>query len=225
MADEENKNVEETDETTEVVENAPDAAESAPDAAESATEDSSSSAEAPAGEESSDASVSAEGDSDSADAAEEEGEKLSPSERRKQAKARKNRKPRYTGTLEERRAQRDVYRKKKAVQRRSHRLKQREEHKAAGPREATPPTVKEPGAKKIQQGTVVSSKTDKTITVQIDVMEAHRKYKKIVRHTKKLTAHDEANDANEGDTVRVVESRPLSRTKRWRLVEVVERAR
>lgn len=218
MADEENKNVEETDETTEVVENAPD--------------DSSSSAEPPAGEESSDAPVDASDDSsetapagDADDGEVEEGEKLSPSERRKQAKARKNRKPRYTGTLEERRAQRDVYRKKKAVQRRSHRLKQREEHKAAGPREATPPTVKEPGAKKIQQGTVVSSKTDKTITVQIDVMEAHRKYKKIVRHTKKLTAHDEANDANEGDTVRVVESRPLSRTKRWRLVEVVERAR
>jgi small subunit ribosomal protein S17 len=50
-------------------------------------------------------------------------------------------------------------------------------------------------------------------------------YKKVVRHTKKLTAHDETNDANEGDVVRVIESRPLSRTKRWRLVEVVERAR
>ncbi len=228
MADEENKNVEENEETTDAVENAPDAAENAPD-------DSSSSAEPPAGEESSDAPVDASddssdsaptGDSDGGGEAEDEpGEKLSPKERRKRGKAGKNRRPKYTGTLEERRAQRDVYRKKKAVQRRSHRLKQREEHKAAGPREATPPTVKEPGAKKIQQGTVVSSKTDKTITVQIDVMEAHRKYKKIVRHTKKLTAHDEANDANEGDTVRVVESRPLSRTKRWRLVEVVERAR
>ena len=80
-------------------------------------------------------------------------------------RARKNRRAKYTGTLEERRAQRDVHRKKKAVQRRAHRLKQREEHKAAGPREGTPPAVKEPGQKKIQQGTVVSSKTDKTITV------------------------------------------------------------
>lgn len=207
MADEENK-IEET--VDEAVENAP--------------EDSSSSQAA--GEESSDAPVSADGDSSSPEGeAEEPGEVLSPTERRKQAKSRKNRRPKYTGTLEERRAQRDVYRKKKAVQRRSHRLKQREEHKAAGPREGTPPVVKEPGIKKVQMGTVVSSKTDKTITVAIDVMESHRKYKKIVRHTKKLTAHDEKNDANEGDTVRVIESRPLSRTKRWRLVEVVERAK
>ena len=217
MADEENKNLEETAEETPAVENATD-------------DSSSSAAEPPAGEESSDAPVDAGDDSsESAPAAEAEDaepeEKLSPTERRKRDKSRKNRRAKYTGTLEERRAQRDVHRKKKAVQRRAHRLKKREEHKAAGPREATPPAVKEPGQKKIQQGTVVSSKTDKTITVQIDVMESHRKYKKIVRHTKKLTAHDEANDANEGDTVRVIESRPMSRTKRWRLVEVVERAR
>lgn len=213
MADEQDKNLEETAEETPAVENATD-------------DSSSSAAEPPAGEESSDASVDAGDDSSSPeDGEEEEGEKLSPTERRKRDKSRKNRRAKYTGTLEERRAQRDVHRKKKAVQRRAHRLKQREEHKAAGPREATPPAVKEPGQKRIQQGTVVSSKTDKTITVSIDVMESHRKYKKIVRHTKKLTAHDETNDANEGDTVRVIESRPLSRTKRWRLVEVVERAR
>lgn len=205
MADEENKTEETVDEA---VENAP--------------EDSSSSQAA--GEESSDASVDAVDGAPAEEAGEPE-EKLSPTERRKQAKSRKNRRPKYTGTLEERRAQRDVHRKKKAVQRRAHRLKQREEHKAAGPREGTPPVVKEPGIKKVQMGTVVSSKTDKTITVAIDVMESHRKYKKIVRHTKKLTAHDEQNDANEGDTVRVIESRPLSRTKRWRLVEIVERAK
>jgi small subunit ribosomal protein S17 len=152
-------------------------------------------------------------------------EVLPPKERRKKAKSSKNRRPKYTGTLEERRAQRDVHRKKKAVQRRKHRLEKREEHKAAGPREGTPATVKEPGAKKIQEGTVVSSKNDKTITIAIEVMESHRMYKKIVRRTKKLTAHDETNNANEGDTVRVIESRPLSRTKRWRLVEVVERAK
>ncbi|MBI4897497.1 MAG: 30S ribosomal protein S17 [Actinobacteria bacterium] len=85
--------------------------------------------------------------------------------------------------------------------------------------------MKEPGVKKTQQGTVVSSKNDKTIIVAIEVMEAHRIYKKVVRHTKKLTAHDAKNDANEGDVVRVVESRPLSRTKRWRLVEILERAK
>ena len=150
---------------------------------------------------------------------------MPPKERRKKAKSSNNRRPKYTGTLEERRAQRDTHRKKKAVQRRKHRLEKRAEHKAAGPREGTPKAVKDPGAKKIQEGTVVSSKNDKTITIAIEVMESHRMYKKIVRRTKKLTAHDETNNANEGDTVRVIESRPLSRTKRWRLVEVVERAK
>lgn len=202
MADEENKNVEETPEAA--VEETP-ADEATPEA------DASTEAEAPEAEA-------------EAEAAEPE-EVLPPKERRKRAKSHKNRKPKYTGTLEERRAQRDVHRKKKAVQRRAHRAKQREAHKAAGPREGTPAAVTEPGTKKIQQGTVVSSKTDKTITVAIDVQESHRMYKKVVRHTKKLTAHDATNDANEGDVVRVIESRPLSRTKRWRLVEVVERAR
>ena len=61
--------------------------------------------------------------------------------------------------------------------------------------------------------------------MRIDVARRHRRYEKIVRSTNKLHAHDEANDANEGDRVRVVESRPLSRTKRWKLVEVLERAK
>lgn len=205
MADEENNNVEETPEAA--VEETP---------ADEATPETEESTEAAADEAPADEAV--------AEDAEPE-EVLPPKERRKRAKSHKNRKPKYTGTLEERRAQRDVHRKKKAVQRRAHRAKQREAHKAAGPREGTPATVSEPGTKKIQQGTVVSSKTDKTITVAIDVQESHRMYKKVVRHTKKLTAHDATNDANEGDVVRVIESRPLSKTKRWRLVEVVERAR
>jgi small subunit ribosomal protein S17 len=182
----------------------------------------------PSGDEAS-SDTRAESDDSSSDAADavavEPEEVVPPKERRKKAKSAKNRRPKYTGTLEERRAQRDTHRKKKAVQRRKHRLEKREEHKAAGPRQGTPPVVKEPGTKKIQQGTVVSSKTDKTITIAIEVMESHRMYKKIVRRTKKLNAHDERNDANEGDTVRVIESRPLSKTKRWRLVEVVERAK
>ena len=61
--------------------------------------------------------------------------------------------------------------------------------------------------------------------VEIDVVQRHRRYRKILRSTVKLVAHDEANTANEGDTVRVVECRPMSRTKRWRLVDVLERAR
>ncbi len=77
----------------------------------------------------------------------------------------------------------------------------------------------------MRQGVVVSDKADKTITVRIDLTRAHRTYKKVVRESSTLHVHDERNDAGVGDTVRVVESRPLSRTKRWRLVEVLERAR
>ena len=79
--------------------------------------------------------------------------------------------------------------------------------------------------RKVRVGVVVSDKADKTITVRIDVTRRHRMYKKIVRESSTLHAHDERNEAHAGDTVRVIESRPISRTKRWRLVEVVERAR
>ena len=71
----------------------------------------------------------------------------------------------------------------------------------------------------------MSSKADKTITVRIDRVARHRVYGKVMRETGTLHAHDERNEANEGDVVRVTESRPLSRTKRWRLVEVLEKAR
>ena len=81
------------------------------------------------------------------------------------------------------------------------------------------------GVRKVRQGVVVSDKADKTITVRIDTARRHRRYEKIVRSSSTLHAHDENNDAHEGDTVRVVESRPLSRTKRWKLVDVLERAR
>ena len=77
----------------------------------------------------------------------------------------------------------------------------------------------------MRQGLVVSDKADKTITVRIDVARRHRRYEKIVRSSSTLHAHDENNEANAGDTVRVVESRPLSKTKRWRLDEVLERAK
>ncbi|HEV7459685.1 MAG TPA: 30S ribosomal protein S17 [Solirubrobacteraceae bacterium] len=81
------------------------------------------------------------------------------------------------------------------------------------------------GRPKVRQGVVVSDKPDKTIVVRIDISRRHPRYEKIVRSSTTLHVHDESNDANAGDTVRVVESRPLSRTKRWRLVEVLERAR
>ena len=83
----------------------------------------------------------------------------------------------------------------------------------------------ERGAKRTVIGRVVSDKMDKTITVAIERQVKHPIYGKFVKKTTRLHAHDEANDAHAGDTVRIQETRPLSKTKRWRLVEVVERAR
>ena len=79
--------------------------------------------------------------------------------------------------------------------------------------------------KTVFQGKVVSDKMDKTIVVAITNRRLHRLYKKYVQVTKKVKAHDETNDAHIGDTVRVVESRPISKDKKWRLLEIVERAK
>src|SRR4051794_37739057 len=76
-----------------------------------------------------------------------------------------------------------------------------------------------------RRGVVVSDKGDKTIIVKVDVIKSHPKYKKVVRSTVKFHAHDEQNTAGVGDTVRIIETRPLSKTKRWRLAEIVEKAR
>jgi small subunit ribosomal protein S17 len=81
------------------------------------------------------------------------------------------------------------------------------------------------GRRKVRTGVVVSDKMDKTVLVRIDRTMRHPRYKKIVGRSSKLAAHDESNEAHVGDTVRVVETRPLSRTKRWRVVEIVERAK
>jgi len=79
--------------------------------------------------------------------------------------------------------------------------------------------------RKTRQGIVVSAARDKTITVMLESTRPHPVYKKIVRRTSKLHAHDDANEAGVGDLVRVIECRPLSKQKRWRLVEILERAR
>ncbi len=79
--------------------------------------------------------------------------------------------------------------------------------------------------KQVLQGVVVSDKMQKTIVVEIVMRKLHPLYKKYLTRSKKVKAHDETNDAKIGDTVRVVETRPLSRDKRWRLVEIVERAK
>ena len=89
----------------------------------------------------------------------------------------------------------------------------------------TAPAERESAGRKERRGTVVSSKSDKTITVRIDTARRHPAYEKIVRESSTLHAHDESNEAGEGDLVRIVETRPLSKTKRWRLVEVMERAK
>jgi small subunit ribosomal protein S17 len=136
------------------------------------------------------------------------------------------RKPR---TPEEREAERRERRAALAKQRRAYRqrlkTKNAEARKAAPPAEEMHAPEHGPGRAKVRQGVVVSDKGEKTITVAIDVVKRHKRYHKIMRSTVKLYAHDETNDAHPGDTVRVQECRPMSRSKRWRLVEVLERAK
>jgi small subunit ribosomal protein S17 len=154
-------------------------------------------------------------------------EKLHPKEIRRRARrtAGEAKPPR---TLEERLAERSAERDRLAQHRRARRAREREQRRAtAGERTAPAPEPLEEstGRQRVRQGIVVSDKSDKTITVKIEIARPHRVYKKIVRTSTTLHAHDERNEAHIGDTVRVIESRPLSRTKRWRLVEILERAR
>jgi small subunit ribosomal protein S17 len=88
---------------------------------------------------------------------------------------------------------------------------------------ATAQTVR--GRRKVRTGVVVSDKMDKTVLVRIDRKMRHPLYRKTVARSNKLAAHDETNEAHVGDTVRVMETRPLSKTKRWRVVEIVQRAK
>jgi len=157
-------------------------------------------------------------------------EQLSPKERRRRMRSKHTGTARPSRSPQERHDERVQERRTKAVRRRARRLKERA--KAAERRASAPPAaplapVHAPveGKRKVRQGVVVSNKAAKTITVRIDVARRHRRYEKIVRSSSTVHAHDENNDAHEGDIVRVIESRPLSRTKRWALVDVVERAR
>ena len=143
-------------------------------------------------------------------------------ERRRILKSREPHKAGPQQTIEERAAAREVRRKQKANERRKERAALKAEHK---PGTGTPPAERESNAAKVRQGIVVSNKGDKSITVRIDIARRHPTYEKIVRRSRTLHAHDERNEAGEGDVVRVVETRPLSKTKRWRLVDVVEKAR
>src|SRR5947209_11348717 len=153
-------------------------------------------------------------------------EVLAPKERRQRSRAARaaRSKPRGPRTPEERQAERQAARRQKAAARRTERQRARAKAKATPSGEPTPPREHAPGRQKTRQGIVVSDKADKTITVRIDSARRHRRYEKIVRTSATLHVHDERNDAHTGDTVVIRESRPLSRTKRWRLVSVVERA-
>jgi len=110
-------------------------------------------------------------------------------------------------------------------QRRTRTKTQREKPAARKPITRTEKPATEPARRQERRGVVVSDKGDKTIVVKVDVIKSHPKYKKVVRRSVKFHAHDEQNAAGLGDTVRIVESRPLSKTKHWRLAEVVEKAR
>ena len=201
---EEEKN-DETEETPPAEEEAPPAEEEAPAAAE-----------APAPEEPAAEEPAAEAEPEEA---------LGPKERRRRARSQHTGEAKPQRSADERAAERIEARRKKAAERRRWRQRSRERRRA---RPKTEPLTKGehgPGRARVRQGIVVSDKADKTITVRIDVTRRHRMYKKIVRESSTLHAHDERNEAHAGDTVRVIESRPLSRSKRWRLVEILERAR
>jgi small subunit ribosomal protein S17 len=131
-------------------------------------------------------------------------------------------------TTDQRAQEREQRRAQNAKARRAYRAKQKQKRAASdrGPAVADQAGKEHgPGRPKVRQGKVVSAKADKTIVVRVDVTRRHRMYKKIIRESTTLHAHDEKNDANEGDLVRVMESRPMSKTKRWRLTEVLERSR
>jgi small subunit ribosomal protein S17 len=159
-------------------------------------------------------------------------EQVSSKERRRKTRSTHSGEARPTRSPEDRHAERVAERRAKAVRRRSRRLQERTKRNAKRqsatgvPAEQLAP-VHAPveGRRAVRQGLVVSDKADKTITVRIDFARRHRRYEKIVRSSSTLHAHDENNEAHEGDVVRVIESRPLSKSKRWKLVDVLERAR
>jgi small subunit ribosomal protein S17 len=143
-------------------------------------------------------------------------------ERRRLAKSRRPHKAGPQLSPEERIAERAKERKVKAELRRKQRAEAKKDRKAGT---GTPRAEKDANAAKVRQGIVVSDKAEKSIVVRVDIVRRHPVYEKVIRRSRTLHAHDESNQAGEGDVVRVVETRPLSKTKRWRLVEVVEKAK
>lgn len=152
-------------------------------------------------------------------------EQLTSKERRRRTRSTHSGAAASQRSPEERKDERQGERRAKATARSRRRGQERDKHAKTPAGEGTPRAEHEPGTPQTRQGIVTSAKADKTLTVRIDSAKRHRRYQKIVRSTKSLHAHDESNDAREGDVVRVVECRPMSRSKRWRLVEILERAK
>jgi small subunit ribosomal protein S17 len=218
MADEEKNESQDEQEEAQAEEQAPEAEET-PAVEEPQAE------EAPADEaavEPAAAGEQAAGDDAAAGAGDEELEGLDWKARRRLERSRRAAEPRPQQSPGDRAAARGDARKRAARKRATYRAKRRGKKEAGT---GTPPAERRSAGRKVRQGRVVSSKSDKTITVQIEVARRHPQYEKIVRRSRTLHAHDARNEAGDGDLVRVVETRPLSRTKRWRLVEILEKAK
>jgi small subunit ribosomal protein S17 len=225
MADEETKKDESTDETTSAEDTDASAAgppaeeESEKSAQDDAPEDS---ADEPAAEQE-EAPEADQGDAPADEVAGTDEDDDTPWKAKRRLE--KSRRPHQAGpklSPEERAAKRLQDRRAQAAQRRKTRATAKAKHQAGT---GTPAAERAANAAKVRQGIVVSDKGEKSITVRIDIVRRHPTYEKVVRRSRTLHAHDEANEAGEGDVVRVIETRPLSKTKRWRLVEVVEKAR
>jgi small subunit ribosomal protein S17 len=213
MADEEQKNEEQQEETQ---------AEEQPQAEETPAEEPQ--AEEAQAEEEGPAEASSDGEAVEGDAgaADDALEGLDWKARRRLQRSREAGEQRPQQSPEERAAARGQARKQASGRRAAYRSKRRTKHEAGT---GTPHAERRSAGRKTRQGRVVSSKPDKTITVEIEVARRHPQYEKIVRQSRTLHAHDARNEAGEGDLVRVVETRPLSRTKRWRLAEILEKAK
>ena len=153
-------------------------------------------------------------------------QQLPPKERRRIARSAHTGEARPERSGEERANERIATRKGKAAERRRYRQGRGKVRRDAVERgDGTQPREREPGKPKVRQGIVVSDKMDKTITVRVESARRHPTYEKVIRTSKMYHAHDERNEASPGDTVRLVECRPMSRTKHWRLTEILERAK
>jgi small subunit ribosomal protein S17 len=238
MSDDDQKKDETTEETPvqdEDTQSTTGPAEEAPEAdAEDASADEGSSDDAPASEEA-EAPVAEEAPAEDAPAEDAPVAEAAPEkepdpeddlpwkERRRLQRSRQPSEAKPALSPEDRATARVEARKKKAAERRKERAATKAKKGEA--KTGTSPAERDSNAAKTRQGIVVSNKGEKSITVRIDFARRHPTYEKIVRRSRTLHAHDERNEAGEGDVVRIVETRPLSKTKRWRLVDVVEKAR